>query len=231
MRKGIAGILLASALAVVFAAPSRAGTKPLSLRLDSLDGLEAVNAKPDIAEHLGRRAVHIVASTADPTQDPSVESLVILRETDFQDGTIDVDLAGRPRAGAPADVRGFIGIAFRVQSKGAKFECFYLRMTNGRADDQLRRNHAAQYESMPEYPWFRLRKENPGAYESYVDLEPGAWTKMKIVVTGTKALLYVNGSGQPVLVVADLKLGNTNGPVALWVGTDTDAYFSNLSLK
>ena len=42
-----------------------------------------------------------------------------------------------------------------------------------------------QYASDPEFPWYRLRKESPGVYESYADMEAGAWTTMKIDVTGT----------------------------------------------
>lgn len=88
-------------------------------------------------------------------------------------------------------------------------------MTNGRADDQLQRNHAAQYVSHPDFPWERLREENPGIYESYVDLEAGGWTRIKIVVSGIKAQLYVDGAAQPCLIVNDLKLGETHGQVAL----------------
>lgn len=68
-------------------------------------------------------------------------------------------------------------------------------------------------------------------YESYTDLDAGAWTKMKIVVSGTKAQLYVNGSDQPCLIVNDLKLGETHGQIALWAHWSTDAYFSNLSIR
>ena len=128
-------------------------------------------------------------------------------------------------------MRGFVGIAFRSQGQGKKFECFYVRFTNGRADDQLRRNHSVQYVSSPEFPWERLRKETPGVYESYADLAAGAWTKIKIVVAGTKARLYINGANQPCLIVNDLKLGDVHGPIALWVGDDTDAYFANLTVK
>jgi hypothetical protein len=78
--------------------------------------------------------------------------------------------------GAPADARGFIGIDFRGQEHGARTESIYLRPTNGRADDQLRRNHSVQYDSVPDFPWFRLRKESPGVYESYTDLEAGEWS-------------------------------------------------------
>jgi hypothetical protein len=104
-------------------------------------------------------------------------------------------------------------------------------MTNGRSTDQILRNHATQYISYPDFPWNRLRDENPFEYESYVDLEVGAWTRMKIVVAGTEAQLYVNGGEQPCLLVHDLKLGETRGQVALWAGANTQAYFSNLTIK
>src|SRR5271168_54623 len=172
-----------------------AKTPASAFRLDSLRGLEVRNVKAEAVDYRGRRAVRMLQSTNDAaTGDPRKESMAILAETDFQDGTIEVEIAGGPRAGAPADARGFMGIAFRVQPSGSKFECIYLRATNGRADEQIRRNHSTQYFSYPDFPWYRLRKENPGVYESYVDLEARVWTKMKIVVTGTKARLYVNGA-------------------------------------
>jgi hypothetical protein len=83
---------------------------------------------------------------------------------------------------------------------------------------------------MPEYEWSRLRREAPGRYESYVDLVRDEWTKITIEVSGVKARLYVNDSPQPVLVVNDLKHGDGEGAVALWIGLGTEAYFSNLRL-
>ncbi len=122
-------------------------------------------------------------------------------------------------------------MAFRVARDAAKYECFYIRPTNGRSDDQLRRNHSTQYISFPDYEWRRLRTEAPGQYESYVDLALGEWTKLKLEVSGVKARLYVNGAPQPVLVVNDLKLGDSQGAVALWIGVGTEAYFANLRLS
>ena len=83
---------------------------------------------------------------------------------------------------------------------------------------------------MPEYEWSRLRKETPGQYESYVDLVPGEWTKLKIEVRDQTARLYVNGSAQPVLIVNNVKHGDTTGAVALWIGLQTEAYFRNLRI-
>jgi len=225
-----------TALMTVLVVCAMAGhaTKPAvqKFRLDSIEGLEVHNIKADVAEYRGRRSVRLTRRQ-DQGADASseVESIAILDGTDFQDGTIEAEIAGLPSADAPADARGFVGIAFRVAGHGEKFECFYLRPTNGRADDQLRRNHALQYVSHPDYPWFKLRKENPGQYESYADMEAGAWTKIKIEVHGTKAQLYVNGATRPVLIVNDLKLGESRGKIALWSTVETDGYFSNLTIK
>ena len=41
---------------------------------------------------------------------------------------------------------------------------------------------------------------------------------------GMKARLYGNRTPQPVLVVNDLKQGDTEGAVALWVGVGTDSH-------
>jgi hypothetical protein len=114
--------------------------------------------------------------------------------------------------------------------RGEWAEVFYLRPTNGRAEDQLRRNHSVQYQSSPEYPWHRLREEHPGVYESYADMEAGAWTTMRIEVEGTTARLYVNGASQPCLMVNDLKQGDRAGRIALWAHVTTEAYFGPISV-
>jgi hypothetical protein len=147
----------------------------------------------------------------------------------FQNGAIEVELAGRPAAGVGGGARGFIGIAFRLQ--GDQYEYIYLRPTNGRADDQIRRNHSTQYGSHPKFGFAELRQQSPEKYESYVDLEPGVWTRYRITAEGTKARLYVHGASQPCLIVNDLKLGDSSGGVALWIGPGTEGYFTGLEIK
>ena len=175
----------------------------------------------------GRTALKALDVSGERPLDP----LVRLATGDFTNGTIEVDVAGLPAPGAAADVRGFIGVAFRVQSDPGRYEAFYIRPTNGRADDQLRRNHATQYIGMPDFPWHKLRKEHPGVYESYADMVAGEWTRLKVEVDGAKARLYVNAAEQPALIVNDLKLGrDARGAVALWVGTGTEGYFANVTV-
>jgi hypothetical protein len=111
----------------------------------------------------------------------------------------------------------------------SRFECIYLRPTNGRADVQLRRNRSVQYFSYPDYKFDRLRAEAAGEYETYVDLEPGAWTKMRIEVSGERALLFVYDADQPKLIVNDLKHGaGLSGGIELYIDNGTEGFFRDL---
>jgi hypothetical protein len=201
---------------LVFASPASAQTIgqliPHKVKLESVD-------------YLGKRAVKI-------TEDGQVangEAYAIVKDAVFHNGAIEVELAGRPAASAPGSARGFIGIAFRLQN--GQFEYIYLRPTNGRADDQVRRNHSTQYSAYPNFSFADARQQAPEKYESYVDLEPGVWTRYRITVEGTKARLYVHGTSQPCLIVNDLKLGDSSGGIALWIGPGTEGYFTGLEIK
>ena len=187
--------------------------------------LEAKNATIAQVNFKGRAAVQVNAKE----EAANATSYAVVKGSAFRDGTIEVDLAGQPAAAAGAAARGFIGVAFRIQADG-RYEYIYLRPTNGRADDQVRRNHSTQYSSYPDFDFARSRQESPEKYESYVDLQPGVWTKYKIEIDGRKARLYVNGAEQPCLIVNDLRLDPQSGGVALWVGPGTEGYFANLKI-
>jgi len=191
----------------------------------SVDRLEGKNVSIAQTKYKGRSAIQLIA-TPDAL---NATSYAVVTDALFRDGSIEVDLAGQPAAGAGDGARGFIGIAFRLRGDGA-YEYIYLRPTNGRADDQVRRNHSTQYSSHPDFDFARSRQEAPEKYESYVDLEPGVWTRYRIEVEGRKARLYVHGAEQPCLIVNDLRLEPEQGRVALWVGPGTEGYFSNLKI-
>jgi hypothetical protein len=202
--------------------------------LDFARGLTLVDVQAKSVSFEGKRGLRVTISTeakqrlAQQKDGPpaSPEQLAVIDGTDFSNGVIEAEIAGAPAPGAPPGARGFVGIAFRVRPDHRTYDAFYLRPTNGRADEQLRRNHSAQYISHPDWPWYRLRDETPGKYESYVDLEPGKWTKIRIEVQGGRARLFVHGQTQPTLIVNDLKTGvDGRGAVALWIDSGTVAHF------
>src|SRR5437667_6433386 len=99
---------------LAFASPASGQTVsqliPHSVKLESVD-------------YLGKRAVKM-------TEDGQIangEAYAVVKDAVFHNGAIEVELAGRPLAGAAAAARGFIGIAFRLQS--GRFEYIYLRPT------------------------------------------------------------------------------------------------------
>jgi len=118
-----------------------------------------------------------------------------------------------------------------ISMDNSGFESIYIRPTNGRAEDQFRRNHSTQYFSYPDYKFDRLRKEAEGKYESYADMGLNEWIKMKIVVKNAQAKLYLKDNPQPALIVNDLKLGPAaSGAIGLFVDTGTDAFFRNIKV-
>jgi hypothetical protein len=220
-RVGVLALVLGSALPL-------GGQRRIPL--DATTRLAVTNARVLWVDYRGRHALKL-APRVGHERDTDQEMAAELVDSDFGDGVIEVDVAGARRAGysTAGDSTGFkgiVGVSFRVRGDSA--ERFYVRPENARLSDQLFRNRATQYESDPDFPWNRLRQEHPGVYESYVDLEPGAWTALRIEVVGDHARLYVNGASQPSLVVNDLKHGASRGRIALWARVSSDAYFSNL---
>lgn len=218
-----------AAIAAGIAFAQKATPKVVTFPLDRLELEHPRNVKTEVVTFRGKKALRVTDTT--PVDVADGIQLVLLDNIDFKDGTIEVLMSGVPKSDSTSSApRGFVGIAFRLsldpKTDVPKYDGFYLRPTNGRSDDQLRRNHATQYISYPDRPWFKLRKENPGLYESYADMEAGPWIKVKVEVHDKKANLYVGDSSQPSLVVNDLT--QEKGSIALWVGTDTVAHFADL---
>ena len=196
--------------------------------LTTSQGLQSVHVMIQPTTYNSKKGIQV----KDTTKANSTEVMYAkLTDLQFTNGIIEVELSGRPLTTARETARGFVGIAFRISEDDSRFECIYLRPANGRAEDQVQRNHSVQYISFPNYPWEKLRKETPGQYEAYVDLEVGKWTKVKIEVAGSTARLFVHGATQPTLIVSDLKHGaDSKGNIGLWIGPGTDAYFRNLTV-
>ena len=226
MRKFATGPLT---IAAVLLAAGPAVTQVRQYPLESIDGVILHNVVAAPVSLDGKKGLRLTMSDEARREQRQVEQLARIKDLEFSNGVIEVELAGAPAPDAPAGARGFVGIAFRVQPNNETYDAFYLRPTNGRANDQERRNHSAQYISHPAWTWSRLRQETPSKYESYVDLVPGVWTTIKIEVRGNVARLFVHDNEQPTLIVNDVKTGaQAKGAVALWLDAGTVAHFRNL---
>ncbi len=177
----------------------------------------------------GKEVVKVIKDSA--VKEADEPTFGRIKNIDFKDGIIEVNVLSRLLPNASPSDRGFIGVAFRVNENNSKFECIYIRPTNGRAEEQVRRNHSIQYFSYPDFKFSRLRKETPETYESYADMGLNEWIKIKIVVKGKQAKLFLNDNKQPSLIVNDLKHGEeSSGAVGLFVDVGTEGYFSDLKI-
>jgi hypothetical protein len=151
-----------------------------------------------------------------------------LKDFEFENGSIEVKVYSQLLKDAPDFARGFIGIAFHINEDDTQFEGIYIRPTNSRVNDQLRRNRSTQYFSYPNHKFDDFRRTDSGKYESYVDIGIQEWIDFKVVIKDETAALYINKAEHPCLVVNDLKHGKTSGSIALWSEVGTDAYFKDL---
>jgi hypothetical protein len=155
----------------------------------------------------------------------SLTGIVWLKDIDFATGTIDVDLRGK-------DVfqQSFLGIAFHGIDT-VTYDAIYFRPFNFQSPDTLRRKHAVQYISQPDFSWDKLRADHPLAYENAVNPFPPAtaWFHAHIVVNVDEIVVYVNHSPKPSLSVKKLN-NRQHGLIGLW-NDSLPGDFANLVIK
>ena len=153
------------------------------------------------------------------------DGLMILSASNFSSGVIELDIKGSNKM-----QQSFVGIAFHGKDLKT-YDGIYFRPFNFKSDDPIRRAHAVQYISMPNYDWEKLRTEFPGKYENKIDPAPGPdeWFHAKIVVNGKHVSVFVNNQQQPALEVDKLN-DNTSGGIGLWVGNNSAGSFANLHI-
>jgi hypothetical protein len=208
-------VALASRLPLSAEAPQIAGPQQINLAEWLAGGrLRAVNR--DVTPLEGDKRGIKVSEKAGP-------GVVWIEGSDFDQGTIEIDVRGR-------DVlqQSFLGIAFHGKDDKT-YEAVYLRPFNFRAQDPDRHQHAVQYVSVPDYDWPRLRKEFPEEFENPVDasIAPTDWVPLRVVVKGNAVQVFVGKFGAPTLEVR--KLGALDrGMIGMWVGNNSDGDFTNL---
>lgn len=139
-------------------------------------------------------------------------NLVWLDGFEFVDGTIEFDAKGKSE---PLQ-ESFIGVAFRLEDDGT-YDAVYFRPFNFRSPDDVRKSHAVQYVSFPEWNWDRLRAEKPGEYEMPIEPAPDGdmWFHVKILLEGQQISVFVNDAQEPALQVTALN-DRSGGSVGIW---------------
>ena len=199
---------------------------------------EAVNTKAAIVNMDGVQVLKVQRDLiAFPFDEKNIDTstdgptYVKLTNVAMENGTIEVKMLSRIIENFPFPAaRGFIGVAYRVDQENKNFDAIYLRPSNGRADDQLRRNHTIQYFSYPGNTFGRLRKEANGLYETYADIGLNEWIDVRIELQDKKAVLYINNQKSPSFIVTKMLGTSKTGSIALWVEIGTVGYFKDLKV-
>jgi hypothetical protein len=140
---------------------------------------------------------------------------VVLRRGDFSDGTIEFDVV-------PTDP-GFSQFDFRWQDS-TETECFYFRTARGVGHPYVM--EAVQYTPIVKGTMFW---DIMAHYQGNASFGQGAPNHVKLVISGRRMLVYVNGgaAARPTLDIGELEGNTTHGSIAF----SGQAIISNLVLK
>jgi sugar lactone lactonase YvrE len=149
-------------------------------------------------EHLGR---------------PAFEGSASLKEMQFTDGTIEVDVA-------VTGARSYPGIVFRTQGDG------------GGENVYVRPHRAGLYDDAVQYtPMFRgvscWQLYNGEGFTAGTELPTDEWVTLRVEVSGSRARVFVGESGEPVLVIEHLKRDPVAGAIGVRGPMGGTAVFSN----
>src|SRR5688572_23427680 len=155
-----------------------------------------------IIDYLGQKSLYLKGGTA------------IVKDSRFTDGTIEFDVAF-------AQERNFVGAMWRLED-AKNYEVFYLRPHQSGNPD------ANQYQPVFNgvAAWQLFYGERYGAPVKY---DFNRWMRVKIVVSGENAEVYIKDMTTPALFISELMRETKPGKIGLGAGNFAAAYFSNFS--
>lgn len=138
-----------------------------------------------------------------------------LKDLEFQDGVIEVDMWF-------SHERSYPGIMFRIQTPGS-FENLYIRPHRSKFYPD-----AIQY--TPSINGIRGWQLYSGqGYTASYDFPFDEWVHFRLEVSGDQALLFINDSGDPALVIHHLQHGTSKGAIGLESMGNAPVFFSDFS--
>jgi hypothetical protein len=208
-------------LGFISLAPSPAQENTVKYDLSSMsekNQLEVFNRKVSSFSENDKNGIRFSKNTDD--------GVAWLRHVIFSNGSIEVDIRGSNEL-----QQSFVGIAFHGMDEKI-FDVIYFRPFNFLTDDPVRKIHAVQYVSMPDYPWEVLREKFNGKYEKAVTPppDPNEWFHIKITVKSPQITVFVNGDQEACLKVEKLN-NRASGKIGLWVGNNSAGDFANLQVE
>ena len=99
-----------SAVVLVWTTFGQTASNAQTFALSDTKDLVLVNVKADSVEYNGRKAVRLTNAT-------ERDGFALLRGIDFQDGTIEADIALKITTPPGVRMPGFVGIAFRARGR------------------------------------------------------------------------------------------------------------------
>lgn len=181
-------------------------------------------------------AAGVVRVRLDPLREAGVPGIDYVDQPTFlilpdviDEGTISVDIRSTIRPGVSEMSRGFAGIAFHIAEDHSRFECVYLRPSNGAREEPPapRDQRAVQYFSYPHWPFDRLREERGGEFEAGADIGIDQWVRLRVDVAAQTVEVLVDDV--EVLSVPRLDAAPA-GRVGLFVDIGTEALFRSLEI-
>ncbi|MBZ0278490.1 MAG: DUF1080 domain-containing protein [Anaerolineae bacterium] len=162
-------------------------------------------------EQTAYKGLPAVRVSWDYVDDPLVDGgFVPLSGVTFGDGIIEVDMAKGP----------FVGLGFRGQT-GGRYELIYFRPTaKANGWKAIQYGNIGNRLGMPRY---LVEHAHPHC-DGQADLPEDDWFHIRLVVTGSKAEVYLNGQAQPVYTMPALLQPEQRGSIGLWAW---DGYFAN----
>lgn len=145
-----------------------------------------------------------------------VTGAAILKDVEFSNGVIEVDIA------TPDRTRAYPGVVFRMQDQ-TNMEWVYVRPHRSPFYSD-----AIQYTPMINRVTGWQLYSGDG-YTAAADFPADEWVHLKLEISGTQARVYVNGAIEPDLTITDLKHGVSRGAIGVLDSTGEAACFSNFS--
>jgi len=148
----------------------------------------------------------------------AVTGTALLRDVVFSDGTIEVDIATLP------DTRSYPAVIFREQD-AENYERIYLRPHRSHFyQDALQ--YAPSFHGVDSWQLYN----GPGKTNA-LEIMPGEWNHLKIIVAGDRAEVYWNREEDPALVIDHLDHGLSEGAVKLMSSQTGSAFYAGFSCR